>query len=146
MPNKRSSYFAYGSNMDAVQMKKRCKGALLEATGILEGFRFVINSRGVASIVADDKASVQGLVWSLTDADLTNLDKYEGVQEGYYSRTKAKVLTGKDLVTAWIYVAADISRGRPRPGYLERIVTAARAAGLSDEYVHQLESSASLDP
>lgn len=142
MPVHRTSYFAYGSNMDFGQMKTRCKSARLDGHGILNGFRFLINSRGVASIVRKEEATVHGLVWSVTDVELAKLDRYEGVRQGYYSRQTARVLVGEDSVAAWIYVASDNSKGTPRTGYLERIVAAARLAGFPSEYVEELESSA----
>jgi gamma-glutamylcyclotransferase (GGCT)/AIG2-like uncharacterized protein YtfP len=142
MPTHRSNYFAYGSNMDSAQMKTRCKSARLDGHGILTGFRFLINSRGIASIVGGKEATVHGLVWSVTDADLANLDRYEGVRQGYYSRTTASVVVEENTVTAWIYVASDNTEGRPRPGYLERIIAAARLAGFPDAYVEELERAA----
>ena len=75
MPTHRSSYFAYGSNMDLSQMKDRCRTALPEGHGTLKGFRFLINSRGVASIVVDEQATVRGVASSVTDADLESLDR-----------------------------------------------------------------------
>src|SRR5437762_644494 len=50
MTNHRSSYFAYGSNMDAFQLKKRCKGGELEANGIMEGLRCWPSRRILTSI------------------------------------------------------------------------------------------------
>ena len=43
-------YFAYGSNMDADQMGRRCSAAAIIGTASLEGYRFIINSRGVATV------------------------------------------------------------------------------------------------
>lgn len=133
-------YFAYGSNMDRVQMADRCPGSERHAVGSIAGCRFLINSRGVASVAPSEGDLVHGLVWSLTPADEASLDWFEGVALGLYT---------KDLVTALldggreahvlIYTAADNDPGQPRAGYLERIVAAARAAGLPAEYISELE-------
>ena len=55
-------YFAYGSNMDANQMSKRCPDAVMVATGMATGFRFRINTNGVATIVPDEMSSVHGIM------------------------------------------------------------------------------------
>lgn len=44
-------YFAYGSNMDVRQMGQRCPGATLLWTATLGGYRFIINRRGVATVI-----------------------------------------------------------------------------------------------
>ena len=123
-------------------MKRRCTGARLEGKGLLTGFRFLINSRGVASIAKGLDAQVHGLLWSLTEEDLKRLDGYEGVQEGLYARTTTSILVGNESLPAWVYIASDNTKGQPRPGYLERIVAAARAAGLPESYVQELENAA----
>ena len=44
-------YFAYGSNMNRCQMMQRCPGAKPFALGRLLDYQFIINTRGVASVV-----------------------------------------------------------------------------------------------
>jgi len=47
-------YFAYGSNMWRHQMAvQRCPGAEFSGVGLLRGWRFLINARGVATIVPE---------------------------------------------------------------------------------------------
>ena len=54
-------YFAYGSNMNPVQMRFRCPTSKAVALATLKGYRFTINSRGVATIVESEKSSVNGI-------------------------------------------------------------------------------------
>lgn len=55
-------YFAYGANMDLNTMFNRCPSAKFIEAGKLDGYRFIINTRGVASIISDATASVSGSI------------------------------------------------------------------------------------
>ena len=60
-------YFAYGSNLDTVQMEGRCPDSLPKSMAMILGWRFRINSRGVATIVPENGCTVRGLVYLATD-------------------------------------------------------------------------------
>lgn len=133
-------YFAYGSNMDLVQMENRCERAATVGAATLASHRFIINSHGVATVVPDSGSNVQGLLWRITEEDERSLDHYEGVQEGVYHKAFLEIETpqGKK-VTALVYIAADSAPGRPKPGYVEKIIAAAESCGLPKAYVDQLK-------
>ncbi len=132
-------YFAYGSNMDLAQMSNRCERAATVSTAELPFHRFIINSRGVATVVPDPASTVQGLLWRITEADERSLDHHEGVTQGLYQKTFLKVTlpSGKNI-RALFYVATDSTPGEPRPGYMEKVVSAAQECGLPDSYIDQL--------
>ena len=80
----RRLYLAYGSNLWLAQMAHRCPGSRYEGIGVLTGWRWIINSRGYANVVpSSPKEVVYGMVYSLTGADETALDGYEGVPDAY---------------------------------------------------------------
>jgi gamma-glutamylcyclotransferase (GGCT)/AIG2-like uncharacterized protein YtfP len=141
-PETRRLHFAYGSNMDSRQMAERCRHAVLVGLGTLPDHRFIINQRGVASVVPGPGAKVHGLLWSLTVQDEEMLDQYEGVPKGFYR----KVLLGIERSSraspsrALVYVASDQKAGTPREGYLEQVLAAAQALGLPAEYIAELET------
>src|SRR5262245_21968890 len=85
-PTSVTTYFAYGSNMDAAQMRERCPAVVAKGICHLFGYRFIINRRGVATVVRDETADVLGLLWLVTPDDEAVLDRYEGVRKGHYSR------------------------------------------------------------
>lgn len=119
-------YFAYGMNMDEARMHGRCPGATLIGPAVLPHHRFIINLRGVATVVPEVGASVYGLLWRLTANDIAELDRFEGVASGYYRRAVKDVTTSDhSCVHVDIYVADDATPGEPRAGYLERILAAA---------------------
>jgi hypothetical protein len=49
----------------------------------LYGYRFLINSRGVATILSAADNLVQGVMWRLLPEDEIRLDRYEGVPISY---------------------------------------------------------------
>ena len=133
-------YFAYGSNMDIVQMSNRCGGAATVSIAELPSHRFIINSRGVATVVPDPASKVQGLLWRITEEDERSLDRYEGVMQGDYKKTFLEVsVPGEGKIRALVYVSTDSTPGEARPGYMEKIVWAAEACGLPKTYVDQLK-------
>src|SRR5271166_1234955 len=82
-------YFAYGSNMDTEQMARRCVGAKLLGPAKLDGYAlrfsaFSLNwNGGVADIVPTEGDAVWGLLYSVTDDDIAELDSYEGHPDHY---------------------------------------------------------------
>lgn len=132
-------YFAYGMNMDLDAVRRRCSTPEMLGIARLDGFRFVINSRGVATVARDQAGCVHGVLWELCDDDLAALDEFEGVAAGHYRREAADVLrpTGEGEWSI-IYVASDAVPGPPRPGYLEAVIAAATTHGFPSGYLAEL--------
>jgi gamma-glutamylcyclotransferase (GGCT)/AIG2-like uncharacterized protein YtfP len=138
-------YFAYGSNMLGRQMEQRCPGAKPVSTALLRGWRFLINSRGVASIVADKASSVRGVVWELTEKHLRALDGYEGVPDWYQRRIVTVEMAERGEAECVTYIdqsEGGDKPGPPRAGYLEKIVEGATSFHLPQAYVDFLRSFA----
>ncbi len=139
-------YFAYGSNMDDAQMAKRCRNYQYISTAILHNHQFIINSRGVASIVPKHGEIVYGVIWALSDEDVKRLDRYEGVSSGFYRKESLPVTMPNFLpIDMLVYMAVDSEHGKPRPGYLENIIASAVKLGLPDGYIHELQGWRSLN-
>lgn len=137
--DRRYPYFAYGSNMDTGQMHDRCPDSRPITNAEIAGFRFIINSRGVATIVQDDSSIVYGVLWETTPEDEARLDQYEGVKHGTYSKSYLRVMTEDGGQTkALVYIAADNVEGEPRNGYMRRILEAAENMGLPETYIAEL--------
>ena len=134
-------YFAYGSNMDEVQMRYRCPGARAIGTAHLPGYRFLINQRGVASVLAAASHDVYGVLWHINAAHERALDDYEALDEGWYDKTVVTVYVGgKQTQSALIYIACNHVEGRPEREYMQTIVTAAEHFQLPASYVDELRS------
>ncbi len=135
-------YFAYGSNMDAAQMRRRCPEAMRLANGVLAGWRFRINPRGVATVVPEDSGVVNGILWRISASDERSLDGYEGVKAGLYKKANLRVQAGQGReCEAVVYVATDARIGRAaRPGYLEAIIATAVSSGFPSKYAEELRA------
>jgi hypothetical protein len=129
--------FAYGSNMDADAMTRRCPGARLLGRAYLPRHRFDLLPDGFATIVRDPAATAFGILWELSFGDFAALDRYEGVAQGAYRKISQPVLReGASPIRALVYVGAPgKSLGRAPADYMSKIVAAARAQGLSGDYV-----------
>lgn len=134
-------YFAYGNNMIKGKMDQRCRDAKFIGNALLKKFKFMINSRGVATIIPNDKAFVEGILWEISPEDLNTLDTYEGVNQGYYLRNCLSVINEEtnDECCANVYAATDETPGTPKPGYLERIINVAERCEFKAEYIDYLE-------
>lgn len=133
-------YFAYGSNMDAAAMALRCPASQLIGRGRLHRHRFIIMKEGYASVVRDPRATVWGVVWDLALADVPALDRYEGVASGLYVKASQPVATEGGVKRALVYFGRSAAPGIPRPGYLEDVLAAARAAQLPSAYLQEVRN------
>jgi len=133
-------YFAYGSNMNESQMAWRCCSAQKVSSATIRGWKFHINSRGVATVIPEEEGIVYGILWVLAEEDEQALDTYEGVQSGFYYKKEFEVQTddGRSCA-ALVYVASDSQRGVPRDGYMAGIVEAAIENGFPSWYVEELQ-------
>lgn len=129
-------YFAYGSNLDRAQMRRRCPTARLIGAGSVAGFRFEFAgySRGrggaVANIrTASRKAKVHGLVWHLSMGDIARLDRFEGVPFQYERETLGvRMRVSGDVLATETYILAEpVKRGAlPTQPYVSLIGRAYR--------------------
>jgi len=139
-------YFAYGSNMNWQQMQRRCPSARFICVARLPDYQFGItrHSRlrrcGTANVFPIRGEQVWGIVYDVSDADLTILD---GFEDGY----RREILSffprddGEQPVSAMIYLA-EIEDKVPRPDveYRRLIVEGARHWQLPSSYVDLLEA------
>lgn len=132
-------HFAYGSNMSRVLMARRCPMATALGTATLADWRFVITVDGYATVVPQPGARVHGVLWRLGARDLAAVNAYESLDSGLYQRRLLTVRRGGRRAPALVYVARDRPVGRPRPGYIDVVVAAARDWGLPSGYIRALE-------
>ena len=76
----KKEYFAYGSNLNFEQMVYRCPEATVVGTAKLDGYELAFR-RGYLTILPKEGATVEGLIWSITDHDEAQLDCYEGYSD-----------------------------------------------------------------
>jgi len=71
-------YFAYGSNLNHFQMKRRCKDSIFLKKIILNDFKLTFRSRYRAADIESKKNSiVPGALFEISKSDERKLDVYE---------------------------------------------------------------------
>ncbi|MCC7364586.1 MAG: gamma-glutamylcyclotransferase [Dehalococcoidia bacterium] len=138
-------YFAYGSNMDAAQMARRCPGAVAEGPAVLPGWQLVFDTpsktRGglAANVVPASGHETHGVLWRVTAEHLEALDRAEGVRIGRYCREQVTVRGVAGDLLAVVYLSvAPVEPGEPPAAYLEQLLAGARAHGLPPAYIEWL--------
>ena len=143
----RSSYFAYGSNMDPAGMVERCPGARFVGTVRVDGHAFRINGNHHATILPAAGKHVFGVLWSITTADEAALDEYEGVAIALYRRHVVRVVLADGAqCDALTYMARNVEPTRTQAPYFDQLVAAARLHALPEEYVDEIEGWKLRDP
>jgi gamma-glutamylcyclotransferase (GGCT)/AIG2-like uncharacterized protein YtfP len=134
-------YFAYGANMDRDAMQMRCPKSRPLGRARLAGHRFVIMGSGYASVKRDPQRSVHGVLYDLAFADIPALDRYEDTGRGLYRKITQPVLreTGGPA-RAMVYVGTSAQEGSPQGDYLDRVIAAARAWELPENYIASLQA------
>lgn len=140
-------YFAYGSNMDPVQMARRCPGSVSLGRARLLDHRLVFTwdssmwGGGVGHVTAAPGEHVWGVLWDLDQRHLDALDAYEQVAHGIYRRTILTVEHHGELREAQIYLSNDDRVRRPSRRYVRALVRGARAHDFPVDYVKLLRTA-----
>lgn len=102
----------------------------------------MINDRGFVTAIDDPGAEVLGCLWELTDEHWAELDRYEGVSSGFYTRVKCQVVRMDNgvIVDTIAYRATCEVPGVPGAEYADTVIDGARDVGLPEEYVSLIES------
>lgn len=152
-------YFAYGSNMQSATFRGRRGIPYRRALAArVPGWRLVFDKPGLlqeghgyANIVPDAAASVLGVLYEITAADLAHVELTEGVMIGNYRRvrvaTEPLIAMTDPPVTACSLASDrhDPSR-RPSTRYLARLIEGALEHGLPPEYVAYLRTVPAVAP
>jgi gamma-glutamylcyclotransferase (GGCT)/AIG2-like uncharacterized protein YtfP len=132
-------HFAFGSNMSRSLMRAHAAEAQPIGAARLTGYRFIITRDGYASVVPAAGETVHGVLWRLTPRDLAALNAYESIESGLYRRAVLPVWREARREAALVYVARERGEGRPRPGYLDLVIAAARDWDLPESYIRSLQ-------
>lgn len=111
-------YLAYGSNLNKMQMAKRCPKAKALDNYILKGYK--LEFRRVANIKkSSNKTDQIGCgIWEITETCEKSLDIYEGYPH-LYGKTKIKLDDGREVMT---YFMNSGFRAPPSSEYLNTII------------------------
>ena len=140
-------YFAYGSNLLRSQMAERCPDHQFHCLASLLDYRFLIGERGYATIEPSVGDSVHGVVYQLSSSDEKTLDRHEGVALGCY-RKDYLTLSGPHgrISDVLVYVDPRVTPGRPKDGYMIKILSGSSQFELPSQYQQFLASFDSSQP
>ncbi|KAF8815121.1 hypothetical protein BYT27DRAFT_7249482 [Phlegmacium glaucopus] len=132
-----SPAFGYGSNIWDEQMKKRCPDHVYNCIARLDGWKWIINTRGVATIIPSPNDHVWGTVLLLHAHDEQKLDRAEG--PNYVKSILAVHLDGVKVIPGAVltYIDKNTTPGRPRKTYvnkLEKAMADGKAKGIPQAY------------
>ena len=119
-------------------MRRHCPTAKELGTAVLDGHRFVVTADGYASIEKHAGGIVHGVLWRLMPRDLASLNIYESVATGLYHCRRVTVRHARKQRNVLVYVARPRGPGKPKPGYLELVIAAARDWDLPQSYVSEI--------
>lgn len=142
-------YFAYGSNMDPRQIRRRCPSSRFISTAVLKDHRlaFTLYSKrrrcGVANVLPAAGHKVHGILYRINGCrDWATLDAAEGYKPGRrrgnrYRKAHLRVykVNYPKTVMSWIYLGiVEISPPPPSAAYLGQMLAGADHWGLPETY------------
>lgn len=117
-------YVAYGSNLHLGQMAVRCPSATVFGTGLLNNWELLYKGSmtGSYATIRRKKGSVVPVVvWTISQYDEWNLDRYEGFPAFYFKQDVMVYLPfGKKKAMVYI-MNTSASPGRPSTRYVRTI-------------------------
>ena len=128
-------YFAYGSNLNHLQMKRRCKDYCFIKSMSLKGYVLTFRSRyGAADIERKKKSKVLGALYEISGSDEKQLDIYEDYpivyKKMYFKRYDKKVMT---------YIMQKKTRYKnPNTRYLNIILQGYKDCKLDEKYLNRV--------
>lgn len=145
-------YFSYGSNMSLTQTRLRLGRVPARTLARLPGYALAFNkpmyedpTHAYANVVPAPGASVLGVLYDCTEADLRKLDVVEGVADGHYERRQVTVEVEGTATEATVYVGCADRVGPVLPttdAYLQTILEGARDNRFPDHEVARILAAA----
>ena len=125
-------YFAFGSNLNRKQIKRRCKNSRFISRHILKNYQLVFRSKyGAADIQRKKGSSVLGAIYDISKADEKKLDVYEEFPKVYVKKY-FKIL-GKKVM--FYYMSNKTKQTEPSRRYLSSIIQGYKDCGYKNSHV-----------
>jgi gamma-glutamylcyclotransferase (GGCT)/AIG2-like uncharacterized protein YtfP len=144
-------YFAYGSNLDPIQMRDRCPGSRPHSIARLDHYRLHFDGaaanwddNAAANITPAYDGQVWGMLYEINENDLASLDEYESAPMNYQRFLVTVTRTTGDTCEAIVYLRHPQQQGSPSPSYINTILAGAVTHDLPVSYIHRLLESVSL--
>jgi gamma-glutamylcyclotransferase (GGCT)/AIG2-like uncharacterized protein YtfP len=111
-------YFAYGSNLNRKQMKRRCKDSIIKKKTTLKNYLLTFRSKyGAADIEKNKNSKVYGAIYEISKLDEKKLDIYEE----YPTLYKKKFFKNNNKLIMFYIMHKKTKRTPPTARYLKTI-------------------------
>src|ERR1700722_16745511 len=137
----------------ATWIRRRCScAARLPRSGAPGGWRLTFGGEGLGwdgaltTLVEDTAQRVFVALYDVPEVDEKELDSWDGVNLGFYSKIKVRVQTLDGDVLAWLYVLDAYEGGLPSDRRLSILVDSAIKAGAPADYIDWLRARPSNPP
>ena len=128
-------YFAFGSNLNQKQMKRRCKDSKYIGCYSLKNYKLVFRNYflggGVADIQKNKNSTVLGAIYKISKKDEKELDVYEDFPKTYIK--KYFKLLGKKVM--FYYMPKKTMHVPPSKRYLNLIIQGYKDCGYKNNYI-----------
>ena len=125
-------YFAYGSNLHHLQMKKRCPNCRFVKKMILYNYHLTFRSKyGAADVQRKKGSSVLGAIYDISKADEKKLDVYEEFPKVYIK--KYFKIWGEKVM--FYYMPSKTKQTEPSRRYLSLIIQGYKDCGYKNSHV-----------
>ena len=128
-------YFAFGSNLNQKQMKRRCKDSKYIGCYSLKNYKLVFRNYflggGVADIQKNKNSTVLGAIYKISKKDEKALDVYEDFPKTYIK--KYFKLLGKKVM--FYYMPKKTMHVPPSKRYLNLIIQGYKDCGYKNNYI-----------
>ena len=128
-------YFAFGSNLNQKQMKRRCRDSKYIGCYSLQNYKLVFRNYflggGVADVEKKNNSSVLGAIYKISKKDERELDIYEDFPKTYIK--KYFRLLGKKVM--FYYMPKKTKHVLPSKRYLNLIIQGYKDCGYRNNYI-----------
>ena len=125
-------YFAFGSNLNRKQIKRRCKNSRFISRHILKNYQHVFRGiYGAADIQRKKESSVLGAIYDINKVDEKKLDAYEEFPKVYVK--KYFKIWGKKVM--FYYMPCKTKQTEPSRRYLSSIIQGYKDCGYKNSHV-----------
>lgn len=128
-------YFAFGSNLNQKQMKRRCRDSKYIGCYSLKNYKLVFRNYflggGVADVEKKNNSSVLGAIYKISKKDERELDIYEDFPKTYIK--KYFRLLGKKVM--FYYMPKKTKQILPSKRYLNLIIQGYKDCGYRNNYI-----------
>lgn len=146
-------YFAYGSNMSLLRLRKRVPSANRLGLFYLEQHDLRFHKASIDGSAKCDafqtrhpKDAVIGALFEIDKNEKTALDIAESLGCGYDEKLVNLSSESGDIVAAFTYCATKIDPSlKPYSWYLNHVVVGAKETGVPKEYLHKIQSVESCE-